>query len=124
MTRESRKQMALAYRELDAPRPLDDDEKRSIMTAGRRAGSLAAFAELIGMHPKTVWRALHGRNRHRSATLEALLSATPLFNRAYELGAAAGRAEAEEQRARLERENAHLRRLVDGIQATLDRRRV
>lgn len=113
--------MALAHDEQYTPRPLADDEKDAVLQAGRRAGSLAAFAEVIGMNPKTVWRAIYGWNRHRPSTLDALLYATPLFNRAYELGHAEATAGAEEQRKRLERENAELRRLVRTIRASLNR---
>ena len=84
--------MVAAHDNLHAPRQLDDDEKRAVLTAGRRAGSLAAFAELIGMNPKTVWRAVYAWNRHRHQTLDTLLYATPLFNRAYDLGYAEARA--------------------------------
>ena len=113
--------MVAAHDDLHAPRQLDDDEKRAVLTAGRRAGSLAAFAELIGMNPKTVWRAVYAWNRHRHQTLDTLLDATPLFNRAYDLGYAEASAEAEARQKRLERENAELRRLVKGIRASLSR---
>ena len=113
--------MVAVHDELNAPRQLDDDEKRDVLTAGRRAGSLAAFAELIGMNPKTVWRAVYAWNRHRHQTLDTLLYATPLFNRAYDLGYAEARFEAEARHKRLERENAELRRLVKGIRAPLTR---
>jgi hypothetical protein len=120
-TEGTRKTMIAAHDELKAPRPLDDDEKQEVLTAGRRAGSLAAFAELIGMNPKTVWRALYAWNRHRHQTLDTLLYATPLFNRAYDLGYAEARAEAEARQKRLERENAELRRVLKNIRASLGR---